>query len=219
MTPVFTQKRLNSEEQPGEKLRQARSNKHLTLSEIAAKTGIRAEYLLALENENYSALPSGLYSKQYFKEYAVFLGLDPEEIIKKYKLFSSDNQLAVFNQKILTSKNFLVFPKIARNLLLILIILACFFYLGFYLLKSQEAPSLVIDYPTENLATAESQIIISGKTDKEAELTINGELVLTNEQGNFSLEINLKKGLNEIIIISKKKHGRPQIIQRQILVQ
>jgi cytoskeletal protein RodZ len=222
MKAIFTKKKLSTEEKAGERLRQARSFLNLSLEEASNKTKIKQEYLLAIENENYDLLPSGLYAKNFIKTYSLFLKLDPKEILKKSpfnqfkQTFKEDNP---FSKKILAAKNFLVFPKIARNILLILIILACFLYLSIYLFKSREAPSLIIFEPTNNISVEEQALKISGQTDIKAEVKINGVLVNKDEQGFFSIDINLRKGINRIIIESSKKNSKKNIIERQILVK
>ena len=50
------------------------------------------------------------------------------------------------------------------------------------------------------------------------EITINEEFVLINPDGSFSKEINLKNGLNAIVITAKKKYSRQNNIIRNILV-
>ncbi len=219
MTPIFTQKNLAVEKQPGERLRQARSFLNLSLDSASAKTGIKKEYLLAMENEDYDILPAGLYGKNFIKKYAKFLKINPKEILDKTPFSENIPQADPFSKKILGFKNFLIFPKLARNLFLGLIILACFLYLSFYLLKTQQAPDLIIFKPDNNISTDQASIIISGQTDIKAEVTINGQPIVKDSDGFFSSHINLKRGVNEIIIIAQKKYGQKKIVERQILVQ
>jgi hypothetical protein len=60
---------------------------------------------------------------------------------------------------------------------------------------------------------------VVGETEAEAELKINGEMILSNNNGNFSQTINLKSGLNNIIISTKKKYSQENIIIKQVLVE
>ena len=217
---AFTPKKLAPEEGLGERLRQARSLKKLNLAEAAAKTKIRIEYLMALEEERFDRLPAGLYGKNFLKEYAGFLGLDTKKIIQEF-----ENELAYsqkddpFSQKVVKKNKFIIFPKVIRGLLIFLAIAICLIYLTFYLRKVASPPELIIIDPAENLITNNSSITIHGQTEKEAEITINGEIVLNNNDGEFYQLINLKKGQNNIIIKAKKKYSREEIITRQILVE
>ena len=217
---AFIPKKLNRSESLGEKLRQARFLKKLDLNQIAKKINIRTEYLLALEEDRYDKLPAGLYGKNFIKEYAAYLGLNIKEVLNDWdKQILSSSPDNPFSRKILARNKFIVFPRIIRNLLIIGAIAFCFLYLIVYFKKIVLAPELIITQPTSNLALTSTNITISGQTEKEAEVTINGEIVLNNNAGNFSQTINLKKGLNNIIIKAKKKYSREQTVTRQILVE
>jgi cytoskeletal protein RodZ len=60
----------------GETLRDARMRARIDVSEIEAKTKIRAKYLRALENEEWSLLPGPTFVKSFLRTYAQALGLD-----------------------------------------------------------------------------------------------------------------------------------------------
>ena len=217
---AFTLKKIEPEESPGEKLRLARQYKNISIAKASEKTGIRAEYLVALEESRFDQLPAGLYGKNFLKEYSAFLGLDYRELLKKLDETAGESwREDPFSQKTIEKSQLLVFPKIIKNILIGAAILACFLYLLFYFKKIFLAPELIISQPPRNIMTSESSIIISGQTQAEAEIKINGETVLSDTNGNFSQTVNLKKGLNNISISVKKKYSREKIITRQILVE
>ncbi|MEJ2758762.1 MAG: helix-turn-helix domain-containing protein [Anaerolineales bacterium] len=62
----------------GQKLRNARKDKELTLDQVSKELHIRAAYLKALEEENYQILPSPVQAKGFLKSYADFLHLQIE---------------------------------------------------------------------------------------------------------------------------------------------
>jgi hypothetical protein len=66
---------------------------------------------------------------------------------------------------------------------------------------------------------SDNKITLQGVTDPGAEITINREMVLTDKNGNFQKDISLKKGLNTLEIIAKKKYSRENIVIRQIIVE
>lgn len=217
---AFVPKKISRGASWGEKLQQARLFKNLKIADVAKKINIRPEYLSALENEHLEELPAGLYGKNFIREYASFLGLDIKEFIKGWdeRTLSSPPD-DPFSRKILASHKFIIFPKIIRNLLIIGAIIVCFLYLSFYFKQIILPPKLIITQPETNLALSATNIDISGQTEKEAEVTINGELVLSNHDGYFTQTVNLKKGLNNITIKAKKKYSREQTATRQILVE
>ena len=57
----------------------------IDVSEIEAKTKIRAKYLRALENEEWSLLPGPTFVKSFLRTYAQALELDDKAIVEEYR--------------------------------------------------------------------------------------------------------------------------------------
>lgn len=217
----FTKKQLCYSHGLGAKLKAARELRQLTPEVAAHRLNIRLEYLIAIEEDRFDHLPAGLYSKNYIKEYARLVGM-PNAEIKKWLSENLENVNEInnpFSQKIVRRQEFVVFPKLIKNLLMFLVFLACLLYLGFYLRKIVFPPKLIIYQPETNLKTTENFIEIKGTTEKEAEVNINGETILNTNQGNFSTIVNLKKGVNNLVIKAKKKYSGEASVLRQILVE
>ena len=68
----------------GEKLRQAREDKGLTLSEVSEHTRISSLYLQSIENDDYKILPGGIFNKGFVKSYAKFVGINEQEALNDY---------------------------------------------------------------------------------------------------------------------------------------
>jgi cytoskeleton protein RodZ len=69
----------------GETLREARMRQRLDIADVEAKTKIRAKYLRALENEEFSMLPGPTFVKTFLRTYAEALGLDPHVLVEEYR--------------------------------------------------------------------------------------------------------------------------------------
>ena len=63
----------------GEKLRQAREERGISIREVSEQTRISSLYLEAIENDNYKTLPGGIFNKGFVKSYAKFVGFDEQE--------------------------------------------------------------------------------------------------------------------------------------------
>jgi cytoskeleton protein RodZ len=74
----------------GETLRDARMRARIDVSEIEAKTKIRAKYLRALENEEWGLLPGPTFVKSFLRTYAQALGLDGKALVEQYRLQEED---------------------------------------------------------------------------------------------------------------------------------
>jgi cytoskeleton protein RodZ len=69
----------------GSTLREARMRARIDMSEVEARTKIRAKYLRAIENEEWDLLPGPVYVKSFLRTYGDFLGLDSRLLVDEYK--------------------------------------------------------------------------------------------------------------------------------------
>jgi transcriptional regulator with XRE-family HTH domain len=68
----------------GNLLREARQEKGVGLNEVAAATRIKASFLSALEDGDYSLLPGPAYITGFLRNYAAYLGLHPDDVVQEY---------------------------------------------------------------------------------------------------------------------------------------
>ena len=71
-------------EEIGKTLHEARTRLGLTLEQAERSTRIRAYYLEALERGNLDLLPSPVQARGFLQNYATYLGLDSQAILKRY---------------------------------------------------------------------------------------------------------------------------------------
>jgi cytoskeletal protein RodZ len=69
----------------GDTLREARMRQKIDITEIEAKTKIRAKYLRAMENEEFDLLPGSTFAKSFLRTYADALGLDAHRLVEEYR--------------------------------------------------------------------------------------------------------------------------------------
>ena len=68
-----------------ERLYAARERKGVDLYRAERDTKIRARYLGALERGDYKELPGAVYTKGFLRNYALYLGLDPEDVLLQWR--------------------------------------------------------------------------------------------------------------------------------------
>jgi cytoskeletal protein RodZ len=68
----------------GARLREARERRGLSLRAIADATKISVRALEALERNDISRLPGGIFSRAFVRAYALEVGLDPEQTIAEF---------------------------------------------------------------------------------------------------------------------------------------
>jgi hypothetical protein len=68
----------------GNSLREARERQGLGYPEIELATKIRAKYIRALEEEDFTAIPGDAYIRGFLRTYAEYLGLDGDVYVDEY---------------------------------------------------------------------------------------------------------------------------------------
>ena len=68
-----------------DRLAAARERKGVDLFRAERDTKIRSRYLAALERGDYRELPGAVYTKGFLRNYAVYLGLDPEDVLRQWR--------------------------------------------------------------------------------------------------------------------------------------
>jgi cytoskeletal protein RodZ len=68
----------------GEKLRQAREERGVSIAEVAEQTRISPHYIELIEQDDYRTLPGGIFNKGFVKSYAKYVGVDESEALQDY---------------------------------------------------------------------------------------------------------------------------------------
>ncbi|MEO5896255.1 MAG: helix-turn-helix domain-containing protein [Vicinamibacterales bacterium] len=68
----------------GERLREARELRGIALRQIAATTRISVAALEALERNDISKLPGGIFTRSFVRSYAAEVGLDPDQAVREF---------------------------------------------------------------------------------------------------------------------------------------
>ena len=68
----------------GNRLKQARINKNLSIDDVAAELFILNRHLEAIEAEDFRSLPQAAFARGFVINYAKFLGLDPDQIVDSF---------------------------------------------------------------------------------------------------------------------------------------
>ncbi len=65
-------------------LRRQREVREIDLREIADSSKVSMSYLRALEEDRFDVLPAPVFAKGFLRQYARYVGLDPEEVVNFY---------------------------------------------------------------------------------------------------------------------------------------
>lgn len=79
------------------------------------------------------------------------------------------------------------------------------------ILFKSEKPKLAVQEPNDNTKTNKEDVRVSGTTDNETTIRINGQPIIVDVQGKFTTLIRLKEGENKIQIIAEDIVGNQEI--------
>ncbi len=129
----------------GEKLRQAREARGLSISDVAEQTRISALYLSCIENDDYRTLPGGIFNKGFVKSFAKVVGVDEQEALQDYArlIASQGNQVEeeprkTYRSEVLTdeSNSVLNAPTIIGAIIILALMTGGILFLLNYLQKN-----------------------------------------------------------------------------------
>ncbi len=202
----------------GEILKTARLKKRYSLKKVERETKIKKEFVEAIENGNWVALPELPVVAGFVKNLASFLEVDVKAAYATLKRDYPPQRLSI-NPKPDVGGKFIWTPKYTFLVGILTTAVALFGYLGFQFVKFNSPPALEITKPSENFIVTSSKVDVSGKTDSDATVKINNQPVLVDDDGTFSGEIEVFEGTKEIVITSTSRSGKQTKVVRGIIVK
>lgn len=205
----------------GQRLKEARIKKGLSLETASLDTRIRASFLAAIERGEYQKLPSPSYAQGFVRNYAEYLDLPQREIMALFRReFDEEQMLKVLpkgfvKDRPLQLKRF----KVGQALLLIFSLLLLLG--GFLLYQYRYAffnPPLVVISPAEN-ATTTTDVTVTGQSDSNVILTVNNIPVPLDEKGKFVKKVSVFPGDSTIVVRAVNKFGKSAQVTRKITVK
>ncbi len=189
----------------GELLSQKRKSKGISLEKSSKDLSIKKEQLTALEAGFWNKLPESAFVSGFIKNYADYLGLDSKHALALYRREFDPSKSENNKFKILKPKRLIVTPQILINLFFLAIITVFVGYLSLQYTSILKSPRLKIFTPPEDQTTSVPAIVISGQTEKETTVSVNGEFAPIDADGKFTYQLQLNDGQNIIEIIAAKR--------------
>jgi len=191
------------------------------LAQVEAATKIRSKFIDALEKNQFEKLPPGTFVKGFIKNYAAYLGLSGEELLAFYRRQTEEEKVVVLphGRTRALMKTFALTPSKFMAGSVIAFLLVFFSYLIFSYFQFAGSPVLVVNSPQNNSVTASENVEITGKTDPDATLTINNQVVSVSENGSFTAKIDLQPGLNTLNIVATNKYKRQTTTVRNLRLE
>lgn len=198
-----------------QRLLEARERKGVDLYRAERDTKIRAKYLGALETGEYAELPGAVYTKGFLRNYALYLGLDPEEVIRQWKhergdtVVPAEPVLAVPRPLEAPRQGLTFSPVIVIAALLTILIGVFAVYIGVQLVRFAKPPTIAVTTPaTAVLEVGEdaTEYTLRGTSAAKATITITEagreepQRVSADASGRWTADVPLRRGRNEFTI-------------------
>ena len=193
----------------GERLANKRSEKELTINQVAREIKIEPRFIKMIENNDFESIGAPVFVKGYLRQYSELVGLDPDLIIEKYSAINSIADLPpIVNDSVDQISKYVLTPKII--LIAIFVILISFGVLTrvFGVFGNNDAVVIKMETETESqesllpsvtapqIDLSETQIDETFEMETETE---SQESLLTSTSNEFFTEENL---MNLTIIFS-----------------
>lgn len=186
----------------GQRLKEIRLQKGLTLSDVSQSTRIRPNFLEYIENGEYEKLPSATVAHGFVRNYISFLGLPEKETMAIFKReFDEEKIYKVLPGGMAKREDFpIIRMNFSRFILVAVLLFSLLVFLLFQYKDAIISPSVSITSPTDNQVISSTYIVVSGKTNPENVVYVNSFPVSVNDDGSFKKIISVFTGVNTIQI-------------------
>ena len=203
---------LNADPAPSlpERLYSARERKGVDLYRAERDTKIRARYLGALERGDYKELPGAVYTKGFLRNYALYLGLDPDEVLDHWRRERGESRDAApviaVPRPITAPRPGLTFsPSIIVLAFLTVFVLAFGAYLALQVMRFAKPPSIAVTDPASaviDVDDATTTYTLRGTTLAGATVSIatpgrDPQQVSAGPDGDWTADVELRRGRNQ----------------------
>jgi cytoskeletal protein RodZ len=216
-----------------ERLFAARERKGVDLYRAERDTKIRARYLGALERGDYRELPGAVYTKGFLRNYALYLGLDPEDVLRQWRRERGDaREIEPIHvpQALAAPRPGLTFsPSVIWAALLTVAVVLFGVYLAVQLLRFAKPPTLAVTDPAVAVTTVEDSTttyVLHGTSIAGATITINTPgrdqpyRVSAGPDGTWAAEVELRRGQNQFdISATDPDTGKQAETPAQVLIR
>jgi cytoskeletal protein RodZ len=196
-----------------ERLLAARERKGVDLYRAERDTKIRARYLGALERGDYRELPGSVYTKGFLRNYALYLGLDPDEVLVQWRRERGDGAksepIIVVPRPIVAPRKGLTFsPAILVSALMTLVLIAFGGYLAIQVLRFNKPPTITVSDPASAVSTVDdtaTSYTLLGTTIPHGTVNVTDASnhtvqVTAGSDGSWSQSVPLRRGRNDFRI-------------------
>ena len=202
----------------GKILRDARTEKRYSTVRLENLTRIKKDFIEAIEREDWNSLPPFPTVLGFVKSLAGSLSLPERNVVAVLKRDYPPKKLNI-NPKPDIGNKFVWSPKLTFLVGVGVIVLIIFGYLLFQYVRFISPPHLTVISPRPGQVITQSIILVTGTTDTDVKITVNNQPVSVNEDGSFSVNLDVAKNTTEIDVTATSRSGKVTTISRKITVR
>ncbi len=193
----------------GERLAAAREHKGVDLVRAERDTKIRMRYLAALERGDYRDLPGAVYTKGFLRNYAQYLGLDADDVLRQWRRERGETEV----EPVVVVPRGLDAPRapltIGRGtifaVLLAVGVVLFAGYLGVQLFRFSQPPAIAITDPLDAVIDVDPGVTaytLRGTSTAGATISVETPgretiRVTAGPDGRWSAQVELVRGRNQ----------------------
>lgn len=201
-------------------LMERRIAKGLTPLDVEHAIKIREKFILAIEADNFSLLPSPSYAKGFVRNYAEYLGLPTESVMAFFRRQTTETPKANLLPKgvadPLNTPLLQLTPGRFIGLLVTVLLVIFFIYLGSQYHRISQPPSLTVTAPKNQAIISEQHVVVEGKTDPDATVVVNGISTVVRDDGRFYDQVAVDPGPNTLTITATSRFGKVTTVTREV---
>ncbi len=198
----------------GEYLQQVRKQLNLDIHTVSILAQIKPSYIELLEAGAYPKLPADVYIRGFLKSLADFYHIKEQILIDQYEK-ERGIETEIGNHK---PKRFAL-SFTPRTLIIgssLLVALIAVVYVSLEIRSVLAPPYLSLSEPAGDITVDGNSVVIAGIGEIGAEVFINNQPVLIDQNGQFTETLLLSPGLNVIEVTEKNKFDKVSKIVRQV---
>lgn len=220
MSGLFQKRQVSPGRHAGDSIRALRKERGWTQDELAERAHVQRHYIASFEQFRYQDLPGKVYAVHFLRSIADAFQINASRLLAQFEEEYKEHPFkqTITPPKSVEAQTFLT-PKRLRALLLMLLLVVGIGYVILEVSGLFSTPDLQLLSPQDNIEVTDAFVLVQGKTVPGASVTINNASVDVDDAGNFTAEIDLTPGVNELTIISTHKFGRQARVVRHIFAR
>lgn len=197
-----------------------RYKKAYTIENLASIVSVDPNYIKSIELDNYNKIIPNKEIKSILKKLCYALNLKYYKILNLYEKEKFDHINIYYKKDHIKNliNNTSINNQTIRGMVLFLGAFLIVSYISYQIYFFVRIPKVSLSNSNEIEYVENEEYYLKGSTDPNSQLTLNGQRVKINTDGDFDFKLNLNKGVNIFkFVVSKNNRSKVTILKRVYL--